>query len=118
MALSNKFLKKSGLGYLIPKKVGKRKRMPQGRTMETLLLKKKKMKALYGRLFRKNKKLKAKEAKNPKLNPTQKNKTYFCDKFPTFDSYAKNYKLREIKTAEKKVSKSTVISKRKKVWGM
>jgi len=113
MALSNKFLKRAGLGELVAKK--KKRRMPQIRTMATLLNKQKKMKALYGRLYRKSEKAKAREAKDPKKNP---NKTYFCDKFPTFDSYAKNYKMREIKHADKKVSKSTVTPKRSKVWGM
>jgi len=108
MDLSPKWMKRVGLGKYAPKKT--KRRRPRNRTMATFLNKQKKLKTLYGRLFRKSKRAKEKE-NNP-------DKTYFCDKFPTYESYAKNYNLKQIQKAEPRVSRSTTTTRRKGIWGM
>jgi len=110
MILSNKCLKQSGLSFLLDKK--KSKKRVRVRTMQTLINKQKKLEVLYGTLYRRSEKLKAKEVNDPKRNS---NKSYFCDKFPTYASYAKNYNLKQPTSAE---PKKTITPKKKQVWGV
>jgi len=72
---SKKWLKETGLGFLITKQ-GKTKR-PRSRTLHTYQNKIKKLQTIYSRLKKKSKS--------------------FAGKFSTFDAYAKNYNLKEVK---------------------
>jgi len=92
VSMSRKFLKVSGLGYLVPKKVKGSRKKSRIRTFHTYQNKLNKIKNIYNKLY--NYSLKAKE-KGIQSNP---NYEYFCDRYPTFESFVKNYKLKEPKT--------------------
>lgn len=89
-------------GYPSGRKSRSSKRHP--RTSNTKSNKLRKLKSIYNRIFRHSVKAK-KEDKSKK-------KEYFCDKYPTVESYLKNYPLKEVGVASK--SGPTVSSERKK----
>ena len=85
LSISNTFLKREGLGFLI-KKQGITKK-PRSRTLQTYLNKVQKLKNTYSKLKKKSEKLYKKYNKNHSIP--------FHQKFSTFESYAKGYKLKE-----------------------
>lgn len=90
-------------GYSNPSKSRASRRQP--RTSKTKSNKLRKLKSTYNRIFRNSQKAK-------KENPNEK-KERFCDKYPTFESYKKNYVLKEVGVAGGS-SSTRVSSERKK----
>ncbi|MHA1754274.1 MAG: hypothetical protein ACTSYR_02025 [Candidatus Odinarchaeia archaeon] len=71
------------------------------RTLKTYRNKEKRITTLYNRLYRRSIKAKQSfESLSPKQQKVEmrkrNNKLFFCDRYPTVESFLKNYKLKEV----------------------
>ena len=78
----------------IVKKIKSRRSKAHARTLTTFNNKLNKLKSTYQRLYNNSKKAKDKYTVMPEGERKIKDRKFFCDNYPTQDSFLKNYKLK------------------------